>query len=80
MKLIGKEFIMGDSVTTRVQNHRKNLREMGFRPVQIWVRDTRSEVFKAECTKQSLSLHNDPQEAEVLDWMESVQDFEGWEA
>lgn len=71
---------MGSPITKRVQNHRDNLRNLGFRPVQIWVRDTRSEQFKAECRAQSRSLYNDPQEQDLLDWIETVQDTSGWEA
>lgn len=68
------------SVTQRVQKHRSELRAAGFRPVQIWVPDTRREAFKEECRKQSLSLKNDPQERDILDFIDSVQDFSGWEA
>jgi len=67
-------------VTQRVQKHRSKLKAAGFRPVQIWVPDTRREAFREECRKQSLSLCNDPQEREILGFIESVQDFSGWEA
>jgi ERCC4-related helicase len=66
--------------TLRVQQHRENARNQGYRLVQLRVRDTRQEAFKAECRRQSLSLRNDPQEKEVLDWMEQAQDYSGWNA
>jgi hypothetical protein len=71
---------MGSTITSRVQNHRNNLRNLGFRPVQLWVRDTRSEQFQAECKAQSRSLRHDPQEQAILDWIDTVQDTSGWQA
>lgn len=66
--------------TVRVQQHRDNARNQGYRLVQLRVRDTRQEAFKVECRRQSLALRNDPQEKEILDWMEQVQDYSGWDA
>jgi hypothetical protein len=66
--------------TTRVQQHRSSTRNQGYRLVQLRVRDTRAEAFKAECRRQSLALRDDPKEKEVLDWMEQVQDYSGWSA
>ena len=37
-----------DSARQRVKRHRDALREAGFRPVQIWVPDTRQEGFAEE--------------------------------
>jgi hypothetical protein len=66
--------------TLRVQQHRNNARNQGYRLVQLRVRDTRAEEFKAECRRQSLSLRNDPKEKEILDWMEQAQDYSGWDS
>jgi hypothetical protein len=66
--------------TLRVQQHRDNARNQGYRLVQLRVRDTRAEEFKAECRRQSLSLSNDPKEKEILDWMEQAQDYSGWDS
>lgn len=74
-----KDFDMATS-TVRVKQHRDNARNQGYRLVQLRVRDTRQEAFKAECRRQSLALRNDPQEKEVLDWMEQAQDYSGWNA
>lgn len=38
---------------TRVTKRRANLRAAGFRPVQIWVPDTRAPGFAAECRRQA---------------------------
>jgi hypothetical protein len=62
----------------RVQKHRAGLRSAGLRPVQIWVPDTRSSGFAAECRRQSLALQDDPQEADILNWLEAAADTKGW--
>ena len=69
---------MRTNVAERVQKHRAGLRAAGLRPVQIWVPDTRRSDFAAECRRQSLALHADPQEAETLDWLAAATDTEGW--
>lgn len=66
------------SGTERARRHREKLRQSGLRQVQIWVPDTRDAGFTAECRRQSALLRNDPQEREVLDWIETVADTEGW--
>lgn len=40
----------------KVAEHRARLRAAGLRPVQIWVPDTRSEVFRAEALRQSRAV------------------------
>jgi hypothetical protein len=70
---------MPTSLSDRVRRHRVGLRAAGFRPVQIWVPDTRREGFAEECQRQSLLLRNDSQEPEVLDWLEPAADREGWQ-
>ncbi|MFA6105943.1 MAG: antitoxin MazE family protein [Patescibacteria group bacterium] len=69
---------MATNINQRVQKHRANLRASGLRPIQLWVPDTRSPGFAEECRRQSLALKNDPQEKEVMDWVEAVADTEGW--
>jgi len=70
---------MSTNAAERVQKHRAGLRAAGLRPVQIWVPDTRRSDFAAECRRQSLMLRNDPQEADILGWLEAAADTEGWE-
>ncbi|TAN70647.1 MAG: DUF3018 family protein [Methylobacter sp.] len=70
---------MKTTVATRVQKHRAGLRASGLRPVQIWVPDTRSADFAAECRRQSLALRDDSQETDTLNWLEASADTSGWE-
>jgi hypothetical protein len=71
--------IMKTKISERVQKHRAGLRAAGLRPVQIWVPDTRRSGFAEECRKQSLLVRGDPQEADVLTWLEAAGDREDWE-
>lgn len=68
------------SVAKRVQKHRDALRSMGLRPLQIWVPDTRHKGFAEECRRQSRLIANDPHEQEVMDWIETVSESDGWTA
>ena len=70
---------MPKSTAIRVQKHRDSLRDSGLRPIQIWVPDTRKTGFKKECHRQSLLIKNDAAERDMLEWIESVSDDEGWE-
>ena len=70
---------MGTPTNDRVRKHRASLRLAGLRPVQLWVPDTRSAYFADECRRQSAMLANDPQESEILDWMEAARDDRGWQ-
>jgi hypothetical protein len=69
---------MATSTQKRVQKRRDALRAAGMRPVQIWVPDTRRPGFADECRRQCLMVRNDPQEGEILDWLEKAADTEGW--
>jgi len=53
---------------------------MGLRPLQIWVPDTRSPKFAAECRRQSLLAAQQLSEQEIMDFMEAAQDTDGWTA
>ena len=66
------------SVSERVRQHRDGWRRTGLRPVQFWVRDVRRPGFAEECRRQSLSLRQDPQEADILAWIAKAADTEGW--
>jgi hypothetical protein len=69
---------MRAAVTERVRKHREALRAAGFKPVQIWIPDTRLESFRKRCERECLSLVDDPHEAETLDWIAEVADTDGW--
>ncbi len=62
----------------RVRKHRASLRARGLRPVQIWVPDTRRPGFAKEARRQCLALRNDPQEKDVLGFIEQAMDYSGW--
>jgi len=66
------------SSASRVSRHRKSLREAGLRPIQLWVRDTRTPGFAIEVSRQLHNIRNSPAEAEVLAWLEHAADREGW--
>ena len=68
------------AVRKRVQKSRASLKKRGLRLIQIWVPDTRSKKFRAECRRQSLLAANSPHEKEIMDWIEAVSDYDGWEA
>jgi hypothetical protein len=66
------------SINQRVKSHRDRQRDAGLRPVQIWVPDTRRPDFAEECRRQSLAVRGDPQDREIMDWLEAVSDSDGW--
>lgn len=67
------------TISERVSKRRAALRKAGLRPIQIWVPDTSAPGFAEECRRQSLMLRDDPQEQEIMDFLESAADREGWE-
>ncbi len=69
---------MATPTNDRVRKHREALRMAGLRPVQLWVPDTRQASFAALCREQSARLTNDPQETEILQWIEDISDQKGW--
>jgi hypothetical protein len=69
---------MRTATTDRVRKHRESLRELGLKPLQIWIPDTRSESFRQQCARESLLVASDPQETEILDWIAQVADTDGW--
>jgi len=70
---------MSSSVRERVRRYRKSMVAAGMRPMQLWVPDTRRPGFAEECRRQSRMLRDDPQERELLDFIEAATDTEGWE-
>lgn len=40
--------------------------------------DTQSRDFAEECCRQSRLIAQDPQEGDMLDWIEQVADRAGW--
>jgi hypothetical protein len=66
------------SGAARVAKRRAALRRAGLRPVQIWVPEMRNPAYVADLKRRCLALRDDPQEKEILDWIEAVSDFSGW--
>jgi hypothetical protein len=66
------------SVKDRVSEHRRRMREQGFRPIQVWVPDTRATGFRDEAHRQAsvvaaADAHSDDQsyiEAVSFPWDE----------
>jgi len=60
------------SSTLRVRKHRADLRAAGFKPVQIWVPDTKSKRFVAECRRQSLlATKADRKDHDLMDFLDA---------
>ena len=53
----------------RMRGYRSRQRAAGLRLVQLWVPDTRSKRFAAECRRQSRLLKGDPAEAQALEFI-----------
>lgn len=56
-------------VNERMKKYRVRQRASGLRLVQLWVPDTRSPVFAAECRRQSALLRGDAAETETLEFI-----------
>jgi hypothetical protein len=55
------------------------MRRAGFRLVQLWVPDTRTKGFAAECRRQSRAAASKKRlENDVLAWIEAGQETEDW--
>lgn len=63
------------SSAKRVAEHRASLRAQGFRPVQIWVPDTRAPEYVERVRRQLEALRSDPREARLL---EELDEFADW--
>ena len=59
----------------KVRAHRKRLRQLGLRPIQIWVPDMRSPAFAAEAHRQSLAVARSPHAKGDQDFIDDVSDW-----
>ena len=59
-------------VNERMKKYRVRQRAAGLRLVQLWVPDTRSPVFEAECRRQSALMQHDPAETEAVEFIGKV--------
>lgn len=56
----------------RVADHRRRMRERGFRPVQIWVPDVRSQAFADEARRQSAQLAAADRAGDDQDFVDAI--------
>ncbi|WP_219933467.1 antitoxin MazE family protein [Cupriavidus plantarum] len=52
---------------------------LGLRQAQIWVPDTRSPAYIAECKRQSALIASKPREWELAEELAKRSDTSGWE-
>ena len=60
------------TVKARVSEYRRRMREQGFRPIQVWVPDTRAANFVAEAHRQSALAAEAAGHSDDQDWIEAV--------
>jgi hypothetical protein len=58
----------------KVRTHRKRLRQLGLRPIQIWVPDMRSPAFAKEARCQSLAVANSPHAKQDQGFIDAISD------
>jgi hypothetical protein len=58
----------------KVQNYRERMRARGFRPVQIWLPDTRTENFTKEAHRQSIAVAKSTHENEDQAFIDAISD------
>jgi hypothetical protein len=59
----------------KVQQHRERLREQGLRPIQIWVPDIRSPIFRSEAHRQSAAVAASAQARDDQAFIDAVADW-----
>ncbi len=60
----------------RMADYRRRMREAGLKPVQIWVPDTKSPEFIAQCKEISLRLSQyDPAGDEAMAFIEATYEW-----
>jgi hypothetical protein len=60
----------------RMRGYRARQQAAGLRLVQLWVPDTRSRRFAAECRRQSRLMKGDAAETETLEFIERAGAWE----
>jgi hypothetical protein len=60
----------------RMKGYRARKQASGLRLIQLWVPDTRSKRFAAECKRQSKIVSASPTEADDLAFIERVTDWD----
>ncbi|WP_346926737.1 antitoxin MazE-like protein [uncultured Arthrobacter sp.] len=62
------------SVRDRVARHRVAMRERGFRQIQMWVPDARTEEFKREARRQALAVAAADRAGDDQDFVEQISE------
>lgn len=60
------------AVKERVNDYRRRMRERGYRPVQVWVPDVRTEQFAAEAHRQAALVASADRGGDDQDFIEAV--------
>jgi hypothetical protein len=60
------------AVRERVSDYRRRMRESGYRPVQLWVPDVRTESFANEAHRQSVVVAESDRRADDQAFIEAV--------
>ncbi|WP_075215340.1 antitoxin MazE-like protein [Mongoliimonas terrestris] len=60
------------SAAERARRYRSRRRQEGWREVRLWLPDTTSPAFQAECRRQARLLREDPLEARNAAWAEAA--------
>ncbi len=56
----------------KVREHRERQRDLGLRPIQIWVPDIRAPSFQSEAHRQSLAVAESARAAEDQAFIDAV--------
>lgn len=60
------------TVQQRVSEHRRRLRARGYRPVQLWVPDVRTNEFAAEARRQAQLVADGGRTSDDQDFVDAV--------
>ncbi len=60
------------AVRDRVAEHRRRMKEQGFRQIHVWVPDVRSDSFAHAAHEQSLLAAQADRIDETQDWIDDV--------
>lgn len=60
------------TVNDRVSAYRRRMREQGFRPIQVWVPDTRAKTFADEARRQGARAAVADRHSDDQDFIEAV--------
>ena len=60
------------AVRDRVGQHRQRMRARGYRPVQVWLPDVRTEDFAREARRQAALIARNDDQNDDQDFIEAV--------